>query len=164
MLVYILRHAIAVQRGAAAFPNDDRPLTDEGKEKMEKGARGIARVVESVDVIVTSPLVRAADTARIAAEALGAEHKVEVSKELLPGSSARKLLLYLAKYKNLDSIMIVGHEPDLGYLASALLGVDRPVVEFKKGALCCIEVSTLPPRGAGVLLWHLQPKQLRDIK
>lgn len=164
MFVYILRHAIAVQRGTTAYPNDDRPLTDDGKEKMRKAARGIAKIIGKVDVILTSPLVRALDTAKIAAEVLGAEHEIEVCKELLPGASAKRLILYLAKYKNLDHIMIVGHEPDLGYLASALLGSEQSIIEFKKGALCCIELSSLPPRGAGTLLWHLQPKQLRDLK
>ena len=164
MFIYILRHAIAVQRGTLAFPNDDRPLTDDGKDKMRKAARGMTTVVDKVDVILTSPLVRAADTAKIAGEALSAEHAIEVCRELLPGASAKKLLLYLAKYKNLDSIMIVGHEPDLGYLASALLGSEQSIIEFKKGALCCIEVGSLPPRSPGTLVWHLQPKQLRDLK
>ena len=164
MFLYILRHAIAVQRGTSGYPNDDRPLTEDGRDKMRKAARGISHVVENVDLILTSSLIRAHDTAKIAAEALGAEHKIEVCRELLPGSSARKLLLYLAKYKNLNHIMIVGHEPDLGYLASSLLGSERVIVEFKKGSLCCIEVSGLPPRGAGTLLWHLQSKHLRDLR
>ena len=164
MFIYFLRHGIAVQRGAAGYPNDDRPLTDEGREKMRKGARGIATLVSTIDIILTSPLIRAHDTAKIAAEALGADHKVEVCKELLPGSSAKKLILYLAKYKNLDHVMIVGHEPDLGFLASALLGSGQSVIDFKKGAMCCIEVSGLPPHGTGTLHWHLQPKQLRELK
>ena len=164
MFIYFLRHGIAVQRGTAGYPNDDRPLTDEGKEKMRKGARGIAALLDKIDIILTSPLIRAHDTAKIAAEALAADHKVEVCKELLPGSSAKKLILYLAKYKSLDHIMIVGHEPDLGFLASALLGSEDSVIEFKKGAMCCIEVSGMPPHAAGTLHWHLQPKQLREIK
>ena len=164
MFIYILRHGIAVQRGTASFPDDDRPLTDDGKEKMRKGAKGIAAVIGKVDLILTSPLIRAHDTAKIAADALGADHKVEVCRELLPGSSAKKLMLYLAKYKNLEDVMLVGHEPDLGFLASALLGSEHSIIEFKKGALCCIEVSGMPPRSSGTLRWHLQPKQLRDLK
>jgi len=163
MIVYILRHAIAVQRGIAGYPNDDRPLTEDGRTKMAKGSKGIARVVDDIDVILTSPLIRAHDTATIAAEALGAENKLEVCKELLPGSSLKNLLSYLSKFKGLNSIMLVGHEPDLGYLASALIGSDESVVEFKKGALCAIEVSSSSPRGKGKLIWHLQPKQLRAL-
>jgi phosphohistidine phosphatase len=129
-----------------------------------KAAKGIAKLVGDIDIIVTSPLARAHDTAKIAAEELGADHKIDVCNELLPGSSVKKLLLYLAKYKNQNRIMIVGHEPDLGYLASALLGSDRSIIEFKKGAMCCIEIASMPPRGAGTLHWHMQPKQLRDLK
>ncbi len=163
MVVYILRHAIAVERETASYPNDDRPLTEEGKEKMSKAARGIAKLVDDIDVILTSPLVRAHDTAKIVARALDAEQKLELCKELAPGSSLKNLLSSLSKYKGLKSIMVVGHQPDLGYLASALLGSNESIVEFKKGAFCAIEVSTLSPKGKGTLLWHLQPKQLRAL-
>jgi phosphohistidine phosphatase len=161
MIVYLLRHAIAVERGTAAYPNDDRPLTEDGKEKITKAAKGIARLVDNIDVIVTSPLLRAHDTAKIISRALGAEQKLETCKELLPGSSLKNLLSYLTKFKGLNSMMVVGHQPDLGYLASALLGSEETIVEFKKGALCAIEVPTLSPRAKGKLIWHLQPKQLR---
>jgi phosphohistidine phosphatase len=163
MLVYILRHAIAVDRGTASYPNDDRPLTEDGKDKMSKAAKGIAELIDEIDVILTSPLIRAHETARIASRALGAEQKLEVCKELLPGNSLKNLLSYLSKYKSLNSIMVVGHQPDLGFLASALLGSDESIVEFKKGAMCAIEVSTLPPRSKGKLIWHLQPKHLRAL-
>jgi phosphohistidine phosphatase len=163
MVVYILRHAIAVERETASYPNDDRPLTEEGKEKMSKAAKGIAKLVDDIDVILTSPLVRAHDTATIVARALDAEQKLELCKELAPGSSLKNLLSSLSKYKGLKSIMVVGHQPDLGYLASAFLGSNESIVEFKKGAFCAIEVSTLSPKGKGTLLWHLQPKQLRAL-
>jgi phosphohistidine phosphatase len=161
MLVYILRHGIAAPRGVKPYPNDDRPLTEEGIEKISKAAKGIIRVVDDVDVILTSPLVRAADTAKIVADALNVESKLQICHELAPGSSLQNLLAYLAKYKKLRSIMIVGHEPDLAYFVSALLGKKTPVIEFKKGSLCCIEVTTIPSRKDGTLLWHLTSKQLR---
>ena len=161
MLVYLLRHAIAAPRGVKPYPNDDRPLTAEGIEKMSKEAKGIIQVIDEVDVILTSPLLRAAETARIVAQILNVESKLQVCNELAPGSSLHLLLPYLAKYKKLNNIMIVGHEPDLAYLASALLGKKTPIIEFKKGSLCCIEVATIPSRKDGTLLWHLTPKQLR---
>ena len=152
-----------LQRHAASnrIPNDDRPLTEEGIEKISKAARGIIRVVDEVDIILTSPMVRAADTAKIVAEALNAESKLQVCHELAPGSSLKNLLTYLTKFKKLRSIMIVGHEPDLTYFASALLGKKSSVIEFKKGSLCCIELTTIPSRRDGVLLWHCTSKQLR---
>ncbi len=163
MLVYILRHAIAIDRGTTGYPNDDRPLTEDGKDKMSKEAKGIAKLIDEIDVILTSPLIRAHDTARIVSRALGAEKKLEVCKELLPGSSMKNLLSYLSKYKGLNSIMVVGHQPDLGFLASTLLGSEDSIVELKKGAMCSIEVSSLPPRSKGTLIWHLQPKHLRAL-
>jgi len=161
MLIYLLRHGIAAPRGVKPYPNDDRPLTEEGIEKMSKGARGILRVVDDVDVVLTSPLVRAAETARIVAKALHGESKLQVCNELAPGSSLQNLLTYLAKYKKLRSVLIVGHEPDLSYFASALLGKKTAIIEFKKGSLCCIEMTTIPSRRDGTLLWHLTSKQLR---
>ena len=161
MLVYLLRHAIAAPRGINPYPNDDRPLTEEGIEKMSKSAKGIIRVVDNVDIVLTSPLVRAAETARIVAKALRIESKLQVCNELAPGSSLNHLLTYMAKFKKLKSVMIVGHEPDLSYFASALLGKKSSIIEFKKGSLCCIEVTMIPSRRDGILLWHLTPKQLR---
>jgi len=163
MIVYIVRHAVAVARGTVGYPNDDRPLTEDGKDKMSKAAKGIANLVEDVDLILTSTLSRAHDTADIVARALGIEERVELCKELTPGSSLKNLLSYLARYKELSSIMVVGHQPDLGYLASALLGSSDSIIEFKKGATCAIEISGLPLKGNGTLLWHLQPKQLRAL-
>jgi phosphohistidine phosphatase len=161
MLLYLLRHGIAAPRGAKPYPNDDRPLTEEGIEKMSKSADGIIHVVDDVDIILTSPLVRAAETARIVAKALHGESKLQVCNELAPGNSLHHLLIYMAKFKKLKSVMMIGHDPDLSYFASALLGKKTLIIEFKKGSLCCIEVTTIPSRRDGTLLWHLTPKQLR---
>lgn len=163
MRIYLLRHAIAVDRGSAAYVDDDRPLTEEGKEKMSKAAKGLASLITDIDVILTSPLIRAQDTARIAARALRAEQKVQICNELSAGSSVKNLMSLMSTFRGLNNIMLVGHEPDLGFVASLLLGSENSIIEFKKGSLCCIEVSTLPPRSKGTLIWHLQPKHLRAL-
>jgi phosphohistidine phosphatase len=163
MEIYILRHAIAVQRGTTAYPNDDRPLTDEGIEKITEEAKGITKIIDGFDIILTSPLIRAHDTAKITAKELNCENKIEICKQLLPGSSIKSLFSYLSKYKNKEKILLVGHEPDLGYIASALLGIETSVIEFKKGALCRIDVFSIPPKEPGTLIWHLTPKQLRML-
>ena len=95
MEIYILRHAIAVPRGTEEYPNDDRPLTETGIQKMKVAAKGIAEVIRDVDLILTSPLARAHDTAKIAAKALRYKHKIELCKELLPGTSLNSVLEYL---------------------------------------------------------------------
>ena len=170
MELYILRHAIAEPRGLAHYPNDDRPLTQDGIVKMEKAACGIRRLVSSLDVILTSPLRRAHDTAKITATTLHltsrrveSSTKIKIIKELLPDTSPEILLAAIKKLNSKKNVMIVGHEPDLSSFASFLLGSQTPIIEFKKGALCRIDVIKFPPQGKGTLAWHLTPKQLRLI-
>jgi len=161
--IYLLRHAIAVSRGVRPFPNDDRPLTDEGIKKMSRAVQGMRKIIDNVDTVLTSPLIRARGTAKIVAKALKMESRIEVCDVLSPGSSLKRLLLTLAKYKRKKTILLVGHEPDLSYLASALLGKNIPVIQFKKGSLCCIEMPAIPSQREGILLWHLTSRQLRMI-
>ena len=163
MHLYLLRHAIAVPRGTPGFPNDDRPLTDEGVRKMTRAAAGLARVVGRIDVILTSPLSRALQTARIAAEALDREERVQLCDALLPAVPLRDVLAHLRGIPGASGVMLVGHEPMLGLLASSLLGSEESVIEFRKGAVCLIEVGSMPPDRPGVLRWHLQPKHLRAL-
>ena len=161
MNIYILRHAIAVQRGEKEYPNDDRPLTKEGIYKMKEAAQGMRKIVRRADIILSSPLIRAHDTARITAKALKYKHQILLRKELLPEASVAEILTYLKKFKETSRVMIVGHEPLLGNVAAALLGSTTSIVELKKGALCCISVPKLPSTAPGTLLWHLSPRQLR---
>lgn len=165
MKIFLLRHAIAVARGAENYPDDDRPLTEDGVARMTKGARGMEELVSGFDAILASPLVRARETAKIVAKALNREDAVEECKHLLPGSPVKSLFSFLAKYKDKKRVLLVGHEPDMGYIASALLGSETSVLEFKKGGLCCIDVSDMPPKEKepGMLRWHLTPKQLRAL-
>lgn len=163
MEVFLLRHAEAVPRGTPGYPNDDRPLTEEGVEKMIMGAVGITKVVEKIDVIISSPLTRALDTAKITAEALGFDKKIVVTDYLVPGYPQRSLFNFLSEFNKEKSMMLVGHEPHLGYLASSLLGIEEHVIEFKKGGLCRIDIEGFPPKEKGKLQWHLTPKQLREM-
>ena len=163
MNVYILRHAIATERGAKQYPNDDRPLTKEGVRKMKEAAPAIRTIAGHVDVILSSPLVRAHDTAKIAAKALKYRYQILLRDELLPEAPAAEILTYLRRFKEAANVLIVGHEPLLGTIASALLGSATTAIEFKKGALCCISTPKLPSDTPGTLLWHLTPKQLRML-
>ena len=164
MYIYLLRHAIAVERGPVHEPNDDRPLSKKGVKRFLKVARGIAALLDKIDVILTSPLKRAHETAIITAKHCGIPHKVVITEHLLPGCIHNTIIPLLRKNKGKKHVMLVGHEPDLSRLASNLLGSSRSVIEFKKGALCCIELPSLALNAIGVLQWHLQPKQLRTIK
>jgi phosphohistidine phosphatase len=163
MKIYILRHAIAVQRGTPGYPNDDRPLTEEGIEKMKINASGIAKLIDETDEIFSSPLLRALDTAKITANALNHKKEIIITEHLIAGSRLTGLYNFLSKYNNSGSIMLVGHEPHLGYLASNLVGITESVIEFRKGGICLIEIDKLPPVLSGILKWNLTPKQLRLI-
>jgi phosphohistidine phosphatase len=163
MLIYLLRHAIAAPRGSASYPNDDRPLTETGIRKITQEAKSLSLIIPAPDAILTSPLSRATETANIFASALSVERKAQICHELLPGGSMKKLMVCLARHKNLSSIMLVGHEPDLGCFASSLLGATASILEFKKGSIACIEIDCLPPRTTGRLLWLLTPGQARAL-
>ncbi len=163
MEVFILRHAIAVPRGTPGYPNDDRPLTEEGIQKFTKAAEGIAELVPEFDVILTSPLSRASETALIAARAVDCEERIEITDALLPETGPREMYNLLGKYADALRVLVVGHEPSLGLFATYLLGGNRSVIEMKKGAICCIRIDTGKPREPGLLLWHLPPRVLRSI-
>lgn len=163
MEVYILRHAIAVKRQEALYPDDERPLTEKGAEKMELGAKGIAKIVPELDVILTSRLPRAYETALITAGAFGREEIIETCDELLPGKPVSALFSLLARYRNRKRVLLVGHETGLGTFASALIGAQGPVIQFKKGGLCRIDTTEAPLQRAGRLTWHLTPPQLRAL-
>ena len=156
----MLRHGDAVPRGTPGYPNDDRPLTEEGIKKLTESAKGIARIVESFDIIISSPLIRALDTAKITAETVGYEKEIPTTEYLIPGNPMRSLFNFLKEYNNKEKLLLVGHEPQLGYLASYLLGIEEHVIEFKKGGMCRIDVSGFPPKKKGVLVCHLTQKHL----
>ena len=166
MDVYLLRHAVAEDRDAEKFPNDDdRPLTAEGVSKMKLAADGIAELIEPPDVILTSPLPRTLHTAEIVARALGCKDRVEASDMLKPGAkvdAVRKELIVRGG-QGVEGIMLVGHEPDMGAMASAMIGAKGATIEFKKGSLCAIRLDAEHFDRPGVLLWHVTPKQLRAI-
>lgn len=162
---YIMRHGIAVTRGSAGFSDDTkRPLTPEGKQKMRQIAEGLTRLGFDVDWIVTSPLVRAVETAEIVAKALASNVPVDFSDALRPGGSAEALISHLAKHRNRKRVLVVGHEPDLSEMAARLVGAGRHAnFAFKKGGCCLITFDEFPPKSPGRLVWWLAPRLLRKL-
>lgn len=163
--IYILRHGIATRRGSdGSFDDSKRKLTAEGREKMQKIARGLKRLAVEVDWIVTSPLVRAVETAQIVAESFETKAPVDFCDGLRPGEAAEKLLSFLAKQPERRRVLLVGHEPDLSSLAARLIGAgpDANLV-LKKGGCCLITSDHLPPKLQGQLIWWLPPRVLRAI-
>ncbi|MBI5060076.1 phosphohistidine phosphatase SixA [candidate division KSB1 bacterium] len=163
MEVYLLRHAIAADRGTPGLVDDDRPLTADGIDKMKKAARGIAELAKGFDLVLTSPLIRAQETARIAAEATSSSERIGVAKELLPTATTREMYSLLMTHRALERILLVGHEPNLSRFATHLLGGTSSVIEFRKGSLCRIDLTPSTPRESGVLIYLLPPRALRAL-
>jgi len=162
--LYVMRHGIAVARGDPNFPDDTkRPLTPEGKKKLRGVARGLFRLGLCIDSIISSPLVRASETAAVVAEVLAPGVKVESSDFLRPGGSLQALLTSLAKRPDHRSVLIIGHEPDLSDSAAKLIGNARANFQFKKGGCCRIDFDRFPPRPPGKLIWWLTPRVMRKI-
>jgi phosphohistidine phosphatase len=162
---FIMRHGIAVDRGSAGFSDDSkRPLTPEGKKKMKEITAGLVGLGFDVDWIVTSPLVRARETAEIVADELGSRVPLDLCDELSPGGSPEALITYLARQPKRKRVLVVGHEPDLSELAARLIGAGRHAnLAFRKGGCCLITFDEFPPKSPGQLVWWLAPKLLRRM-
>jgi phosphohistidine phosphatase len=161
--LYLVRHGLAEERGEA-WPDDaKRPLTEDGIDRMRKAARGLARLGVTIDVVLTSPLVRARQTAEIVAAAIDPRPSLVAAESLSPGGSFAAVVADLEKHARKTRIALVGHEPGIGELAARLIG-SRHAIEFKKGAVCRVDVETLPPSGPGDLRWLMTTKILRAIR
>jgi phosphohistidine phosphatase len=161
--LYLIRHGVAEARGDA-WPDDaKRPLTERGVSRLRKAARALSRLGVTLDVVLTSPLTRTRQTAEVVASAFDPKPPIVSVEALAPGGAQPAVLSELEKHLRRGHIAIVGHEPGIGELAARLAGM-RHALEFKKGAICRIDVETLPPRGAGNLRWFLTPKLLRSLR
>jgi phosphohistidine phosphatase len=157
----IIRHAIAVARGTPDVPDDERPLTASGKQRFKDAARGLAQICGRPDVLLTSPLPRAAATAEIAAKAWGRIRPT--SEPALARGSPDEILVVLSRYASDRKIALVGHEPMLSALLARLLGSavgDR--FTLRKGGVAHLDVPG-PPAEGGRLDWFMRPKILRAL-
>lgn len=163
--LYIMRHGPAAVRDASKYPDDgERPLTADGRKRLREAANGLQAIGVELDWIVSSPLVRAADTAKIVAESLSSAVLLDYSEVLSPGATPEALLSFLAKQPSRRRVMVVGHEPDLSSLAGRLIGAARRAhLVFRKGGCCLIRFEEFPPRSAGELVWWLTPRILRKL-
>jgi phosphohistidine phosphatase len=163
--LFILRHGIAADRESFAGDDAERPLTPKGRKRMARIAAELAKLGYDFDWIVTSPLIRAAETAEIVASSLKPGPPVDVCAALRPGGGLEDVLALLAKNPERRSVMLVGHEPDLSRHAARLIGAGRDAnLELKKGGCCLIEYADLPARNTGKLVWWLTPRTLRATR
>jgi len=162
--LYLIRHGLAAERGDQ-FPDDTkRPLTSRGIQRMKRAGKALVALDVAFDVILTSPLVRTRQTAEAVASAFKEPPAIVNVPSLAPGGTHNAIVDDLAKQSHRrKKIAIVGHEPGIGELAARLMGLRKPI-EFKKGAICRIDVDDVPPSGPGDLRWFLPPKILGALK
>jgi phosphohistidine phosphatase len=163
LYLYLVRHAVAHKRDAGRWPDDsERPLTPEGEEDFVGAARGLARIVPEVDVLLSSPYERAWRTAEILTQQAGWPAPQEFPA-LEPDVAPQKIVLALQTYAEVQSVALVGHRPCLHEMAVYLLTGDAGSADMKikKGGVVCIEFDGVPEAGAGKLRWLFTPKVLR---
>ncbi len=164
MQVFLVRHAIAHERNHVRWPNDAlRPLTTAGMRRFQKAAYGLTRWLPKRTALLTSPYVRARETAAILAEALGIRKIIECS-ELAASEPTQAWFALLRKHKE-TAVVLVGHEPNLSsFLAAALAGDRTRIrVEFKKGGAACVDFPRRVEAGQATLRWMLPPRVLRAL-
>ena len=164
MDLLVIRHGVAVEREDWSGNDDLRPLTDDGIAKMRKGAQGLRTIVERVDVLASSPLLRARQTAQIVAKVVEHPREVETVEALEPDQAPETLLAWARGYADEDTVAIVGHEPHLSTLVTWLLtGKRGSAIDLKKGGVCLLRFDDEPKAGEAQLVWLLTPAQLRAL-
>ncbi len=163
MQVLIIRHAVAEEPDDFDGPDEQRPLTVDGRKEMRRAAAGFARIVKQIDVLASSPLVRAVQTARIVSDEFDHAEPVEL-QDLSPGVAPGKLIAWLTEREPNQTIALVGHEPALSqFIAYATSGQRQAFVRMGKGAACMIEFEQEIAPGEGTIVWLMQCKQLRKL-
>jgi phosphohistidine phosphatase len=165
MELLIIRHAIAFPRDRRRWADDAaRPLSPLGVRRSRKAASGLKALCKAPDRLLTSPLVRARQSAKILTEVAGWP-RAEVAPELRPGEGAAAVLTLLSKHRG-KRIAIVGHEPDLSMLLAACLVKSNSTlaVAMKKSAVACLSFHGRARAGSAVLMWLATPRILRGFR
>lgn len=164
MKLLVIRHGAAMDQEEFAETGESdelRPLTRDGKREMKKIAKGIRKIVKKIDILATSPLVRARQTAGIVADEMEMGEP-EVTDTLKPEAALEDFEKWAALYAHNNNLLaIVGHEPHLSSLVTWLIsGTRESRIELKKGGACLVEFEAEPKHDAGILTWLLTPRQL----
>ena len=163
MDVVLLRHGIAVDRAAPDCPPDpERPLTPKGEERTARAALGLAKLGVRPEAVLTSPYLRARQTAEITARMLHGEARpVVTTAALLPEASPRELLADL-RSRRLGSVLCVGHAPGLDEILAVAIGAPGEVTHLKKAGSALLRWED-PDRRHARLVWVMEPRALRAL-
>ena len=166
MDLFLLRHGIAVDRGLPGYEDDSqRPLTPKGAARVHRIAQAAKRLRLKFDLILSSPYLRAQQTAKVIASFYKMEDRLRLTENLTPAMSPAELIGEIHEtYADALSILLVGHEPYMSTLASMLLAGDEEVLfTFKKGSLCKFSMDELRYGRCATLEWLITPKQMLNL-
>lgn len=157
MQVYLLRHGIAEDKSSSG-KDRDRELTAKGRAELKAVLHAAARAKVKPALILTSPYVRARDTAAKARKILGVEENLIETNALVPDSQPQTVWAEICDHRKEESLMLVGHNPLFEQLVAHLLGTPTLQFQFEKGAIVALEISNFRGEPDGVLLWVLTPE------
>ena len=163
MNLYLLRHGVAAEPGVAGYePDSERPLTAKGENRLREAARAMKVLGLSFDLILSSPFLRAKQTAAIIAKSLKLRKKLACSDDLTPAGNPRLLIQELNLFRpEPRNVLLVGHEPYLGKLVALLAAGNTSLeIDFKKGGLCKLEADYLLYGRCAKLVWLITPRQM----
>lgn len=161
----LFRHGIAMDREEWDGPDSQRPLTAKGAEKTRQAVAGLVRLKIKPTHLLSSPYLRAKETAKLVRDAFEVRADVQVCDELLPDSPPDKLLVLLNSLPENACVVCVGHEPHLGDAAGLILfGEPVPGLSLKKAGACALSFDAAPKAGRGALRWWLTPAHLRELR
>ena len=166
MNLYIVRHAIAVDEATSDYESDnERPLTDKGRKKMRQIAKALRNIGVEFDLILSSPYVRACETAEILADVFKMKKKIVFSDNLSPSGNPELLIGEINEKYTVDSLALVGHEPYLSTLVGMLVSDNAKIdITLKKGGICHLSVDDLHyHEHRATLEWLLTPGILMEI-
>ncbi|HEY2954375.1 MAG TPA: phosphohistidine phosphatase SixA [Candidatus Eisenbacteria bacterium] len=164
MKIILFRHGPAGERDSSRWPDDgERPLTSRGEQRTRLAALGLRRIERNVDRILTSPFKRAERTAKILGQVLEMDG-IEALDALVPGGSQAKIVEAVTAHPRARTVILVGHEPDLGMLAGHLLFKSQSPIPLKKAGACAIAFDGPVRAGTGGLEWLATPRLLRRFR
>jgi phosphohistidine phosphatase len=165
MKIYLIRHSNAVDPGTPGYEDDStRPLTEKGRDKIDRIASALQGLGVNPDLIVSSPYVRARETAEIVAKMLKYKKDLAFSEVLVPMGEADEVIGEINEKYHVDELILVGHEPNMSTLIGTLTaGKPDLAIILKKGGVCCLSADDLRTDRSAVLEWLLTPKILSGL-
>jgi len=165
MNIYIIRHAIAIDEDSSEYADDSqRPLTDKGRKKMRQIAKGLRSLGAEFDIILSSPYLRAHQTAEILADVFKVRHAMALSENLVPMGDPDLLIAEVNEKYTVDSIALVGHEPNFSSLIGLLVAENHGIdLTLKKGGVCRLSADDLHHTRKATMEWLLTPSILVEL-